>query len=352
MATARHASITVQAVSFDFTFHSPLRTAEDFVAELRRLRAQVGDPSLRNLHRIAGKRIAEAPNGHRMDPLSPSTTSEILGGKRLPRLPRLEFVESYVTACLSFHGLDDPAAAAEVERWRERWHSLATREQPEEPVPLDLPRPRRRLTLPLVVVVFLAGFGVGIGVSRSWPARQLSSASLTASTQPSIQPSAEALDVCLAPGTALPTGQDVLRLPPEGQQAGSWWVNDPDFATLHTDGRRFRADIVAGKPRPGDVIIVKGDVALVQGSTYALAFSASADHPTTIRVRVQDNQPPHYEWSYDQEVPVTQHRCLHLYQFVARKTSAHSELTFQVGGRDQDFQLQIQDASLVESPHR
>ncbi|MCA2218401.1 carbohydrate binding domain-containing protein [Jidongwangia harbinensis] len=338
----------IRKLRFDFTVHSPLRTPEDFVAELRRLRAQVGDPSFRNLHRIAGERIADAPNGHRMDPLSPSTTSEILGGKRLPRLPRLEFVESYVTACLSFHGVDGPATTAEVERWRERWHSLATREQQEEPAPVDAPRPRRPLTRLLVVVAFLAGLGVGIGVSRSWPADRSAAASVTAPAEPST----EAPDVCLAQGTTLPTGQDVLRLPPEGQQTGSWWVNDPDFATLHTDGRRFRADVVAGKSRPGDVIIVKSDVALVQGSTYALAFSASADHPTTVRVRVQDNQPPLYEWSHDQEVPVTQHGCLHLYQFVARKSSAHSELTFQVGGHDQDFRLQIQDVSLVESPHR
>ncbi|GAA2887768.1 hypothetical protein Acy02nite_82200 [Actinoplanes cyaneus] len=145
-------------------------------------------------------------------------------------------------------------------------------------------------------------------------------------------------------------GNDALRLPPAGQETGSWWVNDAGTAALETDGRRFRADVAAGTSRPGDVIIVKSDVALIEGRSYALSFSATADRSTTIRVRVQDSQPPAYLPSYDREVSVDQGTCLHLYRFVARRTSAHSELTFQVGGRPQDFQLRVGDTSLVETP--
>ncbi|MBB4743075.1 hypothetical protein BJY16_006534 [Actinoplanes octamycinicus] len=311
-------------------------TAEDFVAELRRLRVRAGDPSLRQLQRIAGKRIADVPDGHRLDPLSPSTTSEVLGGKRLPRLPRLEFVESYVAACLIADGLDEPAIAAELEVWRQLWCGLATPEQSAEPVPEQPPRPRHRLTLPVAaVVIFAAGVAAGWAIHR--PAGPAG-------------PDAEAADTCLAPGAAAPAGQDVLRLPPAGQQGGSWWVNKPAVARLSGDGRRFRADVTSGAARPGDVIIVKSDVALVAGRSYALAFSAAADRATTIRVRVQDSRPPDYQASYDRELSVDQGACRHLYRFVAQHTSAHSELTFQVGGRPHDFQLRVDDPILVETP--
>ncbi|MEV4349020.1 hypothetical protein AB0J83_31570 [Actinoplanes sp. NPDC049596] len=315
-----------------------ISSAEDFVAELRHLRTQAGDPSFRQLSRIAR-------NEGRADPLPPSTTSDVLAGKRLPRLPRLEFVESYVAACLSFHGRDEPSIAAEVARWRERWRALATPEKDGAPLPEPADRPAPRRPLILVAGVFLAGLGVGIAGTVGWTGRHTSPAGAAEG-----QPGAEVPDVCVSPGTAVPDGQDVLRLPAAGKKSGSWWVNDNTAATLSTDGRRFRADVAAGTARPGDVLIVKSDVALVQGRSYVLAFAAAADHATTIRVRVQDSRPPSYHPSYDREVSVDRETCLHHYRFVATKTSDHSELTFQVGGRSEGFQLQVADAALVAAP--
>ena len=311
------------------------RTAEDFVADLRRLRAQAGNPSFRQLYRIAGKRIADAPGECRLDPLPPSTTSEVLSGKRLPRLPRLEFVESFVTACLSSSGMDEPAVTAEVGRWRDRWRSLATPEKVEQPPPA----PRRRSAVPLLmVVVFVAGLGVGIVGTLWWTAEKPSVAA------------AESPDVCLPPAATPPAGEDVLKLPPAGQETGSWWVNDKSSAELSTDGRRFEATVAAGTSRPGDVLIVKSNVALVEGRSYTVAFSAAADRSTTIRVRVQDSRPPTFQSSYDRELTVTPGACRHLYQFVATRTSTHSELTFQVGGQAQDFELRVTDTHLVADP--
>lgn len=100
------------------------------------------------------------------DPLPPSTISEMLGGKRLPRLPSIEFVESYAAACLSASGRDEPAVAACVARWRELWRSLATPEKLEEPAEAaraDRPALHRQLILlSVVVVVFLAGPSVAV----------------------------------------------------------------------------------------------------------------------------------------------------------------------------------------------
>ncbi|MEU8663467.1 hypothetical protein [Actinoplanes philippinensis] len=298
-------------------------TAEDFLDDLRRLRGQAGDPSFRQLSRISA------------GALPPSTISDVLAGKRLPRLPRIEFVEAYVAACTRFSGRDDAETAAEVARWRDRWRALATPEKVEEPAA----PPRRRSPAPLrLAAVFLAGLGVGVAGTLGWTGRHTPVADAAEVEPP---------DTCVPEGTPGPAGQDVLGLPSPGQKGGSWWVNEPRMASLSTDGHRFRADISAGTSRPGDVLVVKGDVALVQGRSYALAFVAAADRATTIRVRVQDNHPPAYQPSYDRELNVDPASCRHIYHFVAEKSSEHSELTFQVGGRPYDFRLQISDPILT-----
>ncbi|MFI5936339.1 hypothetical protein [Actinoplanes sp. NPDC051494] len=322
---------------------------EDFVADLRRLRAHAGDLSFRNLNRIAQKRIADELGEARLDPLSPSTTSEVLSGKRLPRLPRLEFVESYVAVCLSASGLDEPGIAAGVARWRERWRLLSAPGKPDEPVEsVRTPAPRRPALLPLAVV-FLVGLAIGVAGTLGWTGRRLPRADAAAGQPSAGQPSAGAPDVCVSPETALPAGQDVLRLPPAGRKTGSWWVNDTRMAALSTDGRRFEAAVTAGTSRPGDILVVKGDVELVKGRTYVLAFTAAADLATTVRVRVQDSEPQVWQASDDREVLVDQDPCRHLYRFVAQKSSTHSELTFQVGGRAHSFHLRVLDAALVET---
>lgn len=319
---------------------SPVSTAGEFVAELRQLRTIAGQPSFRQLSRAADQRIASTPGGAKPDPLPPSTTSEVLAGKRLPRLPRLEFVESYVGACLRLAGLDEAAIAAEVARWRAAWCTLAEPEAPPEPVEAADPvPPRRGLALPLVVVVFLAGVGTGVAGTWNWASRPRA----TAASAPALErsPAPQRSDVCLPPESADPAGQDVL-----GRAARPWWVNNRKAATLREDGDRFRVDVVKGTKSPGDVLIIKSGVELVQGRPYALAFTALADRATTIRVRVQDS-PPTYLESHTVDLAVAPSACRHVYRFVGAATSAQSELTFQVGGQAQDFRLTIADVVLV-----
>lgn len=303
-----------------------VRTADDFIAGLRQLRAQAGNPSFRELGRVAAAR-----GDHRADPLPPSTTSEVLAGKRLPRLPRLEFVESYVAACKRSSGADEHTVAAEVARWRELWRSLMTEERPAEPAGPQ-PTPRRTLVLPLIVVIFVAGLGAGVTGSRWWPTgRQADQAgALPAAPDACVQPEAADLD-----------GQDVF-----GPQRDPWWVDKPSVVKLEPDGRRFSAEVRAGTTVPGDLVIVK-DVSIVKARSYALAFTTFADRDTKIRVRVQDSSSPGRPESYQRDIPVGPTPCRRVFRFPGELTSDQSEVTFQVGGRSEDFRLEVSDVQLV-----
>jgi hypothetical protein len=112
-------------------------TPEQLVTQLNELRAWAGRPSFRTLRDLAGTRpgTGEPP----AEALPVSTTHEILAGKRLPKLPRLDFVEAFVCACLRAAQCPPDEIAAEVERWRCRWRGLARTgggvEAPADPAP-------------------------------------------------------------------------------------------------------------------------------------------------------------------------------------------------------------------------
>ena len=110
--------------------------AADFVRLLGELRVWAGSPSLRTLRRLGGSIVSAA--GDPIDALPESTTSYLLNGRGLPRLPRMEFVEAYVSACLRAAGRSgDPAA--ELEPWRTAWSRIAlgTDAEPAETGPAD-----------------------------------------------------------------------------------------------------------------------------------------------------------------------------------------------------------------------
>lgn len=99
------------------------RDAAEFVALLAALRRWSGQPSLRTLQRLAGR--VQTAAGAEVTALPPTTTSWVLTGKGLPKLPRLEFVDLYVATCLRACGQPDSVIIAEVHRWRSAWRRLA-----------------------------------------------------------------------------------------------------------------------------------------------------------------------------------------------------------------------------------
>ncbi|MEU4561795.1 carbohydrate binding domain-containing protein [Actinoplanes sp. NPDC023936] len=315
--------------------------ADEFVAALRRLRAGSGRPSFRRLSEIAEKRIANSAPESRPEPLPPSTISEVLAGKRLPRMPRWGFVESYVAACLHAAGADDASVAAEIARWRARWSALAAAETPEsaETPEIDGARsPGRRAIAAAMAAVFLLGTGTGVAGTLWWTQRPSPDSSAAATPDDCVTAPAPAGTV------SAPAGKDVLQPPARAD----WWINDPALGTVDADGGRFDTTVAGGTQRPADVLIVRSDITLVQGHVYTLAFTAEADRGATIRVRVQDSEPPAYHPSFSRDLTVGPATCRHAYRFTGAKTSPHSELTFQVGGQPERFRLRVSDVVMAE----
>ncbi|MCE7006662.1 helix-turn-helix transcriptional regulator [Kibdelosporangium philippinense] len=90
----------------------PTHHAYEFAESLRALHIKCGKPSYTRICELAAE-----TGGH---PLSPSTISEVLNGKRLPKV---EFVLSFVRALATYRD-DGPLAAkheAETRRWRQNW---------------------------------------------------------------------------------------------------------------------------------------------------------------------------------------------------------------------------------------
>ncbi|MFI0482845.1 NACHT domain-containing protein [Actinomadura sp. 9N215] len=106
-------------------------TVTEFVLTLARLRLWAGEPSLSRLRMLGGR--AEAPDGNLVDRLPQSTVSHVL--RQTGRLPRWEFVEAFVTACLRYCGHPPERIPGELERWRTARTSLT------EPVPAPAPPP-------------------------------------------------------------------------------------------------------------------------------------------------------------------------------------------------------------------
>jgi len=102
---------------------STASTASELVQRLSQLRWWSGQPSLRTLRRLGGAK--RTPDGDEVDALPSSTTSDLLAGRCLPRLPRMAVVETYVSACLLAANLPPEEIRGQVERWRQAWRALA-----------------------------------------------------------------------------------------------------------------------------------------------------------------------------------------------------------------------------------
>lgn len=105
-------------------------TPAEFIERLNALRLWAGQPSLRRLSRLAG--TTTTADGDEIAALPPSTASYVLTGKTLPRLPKLGFVEAFVSACLGAAGSTGQHTAAQLSGWKDTWRRLY-RDEPDTP---------------------------------------------------------------------------------------------------------------------------------------------------------------------------------------------------------------------------
>ncbi|MEU7856943.1 NACHT domain-containing protein [Nonomuraea sp. NPDC049141] len=89
-------------------------SAADFVRSLVRLKQWAGEPSLSRLRSLGGQTVTS--DGVTIDALPKSTTSQVL--RQTDRLPRWDFVQAFVTACLRYRDYPSELIPAELERWR------------------------------------------------------------------------------------------------------------------------------------------------------------------------------------------------------------------------------------------
>jgi tetratricopeptide (TPR) repeat protein len=119
---------------------SAVTSEAQFVELLRELRLWAGNPSLRRLRQLGG--TTTDARGIEIDALPVSTTSHVLRGDRLPRV---EFIRAFVTACLRARRQDPTGIGEVVERWHEGWLRLR-QVAPDEPAaparstPTSVPR--------------------------------------------------------------------------------------------------------------------------------------------------------------------------------------------------------------------
>jgi tetratricopeptide (TPR) repeat protein len=118
-----------------------------FIETLRELRLWAGQPPLRRLRQLAGTTVDT--NGVAVDALPVSTVSYVLRGARLPKM---DFVRAYVTACLRSRQRDEQVIATHVERWHDAWLRLHVPAPAQQSPPAPASRVPRQL--PPDVAVF------------------------------------------------------------------------------------------------------------------------------------------------------------------------------------------------------
>ncbi|WP_133904885.1 carbohydrate binding domain-containing protein [Actinophytocola oryzae] len=313
------------------------RTPADFVADLNRLRVWAGQPSLRQLEKLSGQPLA----GQGTEPLPSSTTSEILAGRRLPRLPRLEFVESFVAACLRARELDDEAVEQTVDRWRTAWRGVETGDASGRSW-----SPRVPAVVAAAVVIFAAGVLVGVTGTRLLDQGD-SAASPTTTTAAPV-----ASRPCLPPDE--PPARGTVSMGPAGTPSvddhdpADWWSNVSTVA-LTTNPKGFTVAVPSGSTMSWEVLAIRSGITLTAGHRYRFDFTASANRAVAIQTRIQDKAPPLYRPALVESVPVATTPCRRAYTFTVNSTSpATGEVTFQLGGQGA-YTLTIDDPVLVDT---
>lgn len=340
------------------------RDGGQFVAQLNRLRTWAGCPSLRVLRSLSGPPASAGRHGVRS--LSVSTTHEVLTGKRLPRLPRLEFVEAFVTACLRARSWPEGQIEEEVERWRRVWRVLALPPDlrdagaPEPvPVPAVLPEPsvtvvpappglRRWWWIASTVSAFLLGAVAGLVGDRLVMAESAEGADLAArGDRPAsavVREEGAGAGGCVV--ASRPAGAELLD-DRAFSTPGRWDLSASNL-DVAGDGGRLEIRVLGGTAEPWDAILMRRELVLTEGRRYTLAFDIRTSAAVRLRVTVQENRPPEYRAVLMRDFHAGSTLCHRSYSFVPDRDIVPGEITFQFGGHAEDLRVELVGLSLVE----
>lgn len=170
-------------------------TPAEFVESLCALRRWAGEPSLRRIQQLAG--TTTVAGGDVTYVLPRSTVSAVLRGDRLPRA---DFVDAFVAACLTHRRRSPEEIADSVEEWLVAWRTLSA-----GPELTDSSGPQ------------VSGPGGGPDADSATPTGAASSTG--AASGPSIPPTLAAVPgPAVVPGSALVTGLVVATGPAAGSR--------------------------------------------------------------------------------------------------------------------------------------
>lgn len=351
-------------------------TATELVQQLNNLRRWAGQPSLRKLKDLAGTR--PGTGNPPAEALPTSTTHEILAGRRLPRMPRLEFVEPFVAACLRAGRCPPDEVPAEVDRWRRAWRQVAS-SQPQasspDPTPtrhesdltiagsshsgtegLGVTQPSRmasarrrwagrRLSLVALAVALLSG-GIVVGGAA---ARYLTATPPSGPTVQTTKPCAQPLPSAAPPTSAAPTGRDLVTNGGFDSSKAAWWDGSGTLRTT-VENSRLHIRVIGGTARRWDAIVEQRDIPLTAGRHYTLSFDIAATTPVEIRATVQMQYHP-YQAVITRDITASPTPCRYSFTALGDVSTDNGVVSFQLGGHPVEHTYTLDNVSLIEHAH-
>lgn len=318
-------------------------TPAELIARLNQLRTWAGRPSFRVLRDLAGAR--PGTGGPPAEALPTSTTHEILAGRRLPRLPRLDFVEAFVAACLRARQTTPVEIEAELDRWRDAWRALAADDT-------ALPQKEKEPAVPQTAA----------------PITRISDATGAKPARWAKWRRVLAIAVAFAVGAGAGSAATMLAGPfddprpclrPTNPDAGKELVVDGGFVQTRTlgysdsrvdvdrDNSQLLIKVEGGSRHSWQAVLEQRLITLTEGRLYTLSFEMYAEEPVKIHVTTQLQFEP-FTKVIDGDVVVNNTHNRYSLTGVGGVTTELGMVSFHLGGYPQNLTFRLDNVSLME----
>jgi hypothetical protein len=159
------------------------------------------------------------------------------------------------------------------------------------------------------------------------------------------------IKACVSPPP--PPGTELLTVRREHRAGNNkinhpWWGNAKQVSFNAANATGFDANIAGGTEAVYDVIILHSCIPVQAGRKYVLHFTAAAYQAGKILVRVQDSEHNEEDPNFQKDLQLAPAPQTFDFTFTATRTSNSTELTYQLGGWEDTFRLQVAQVSLKE----